>query len=187
MQFYLNWASPVYVSYRLFFYKAIFVLLQVFTAIEFSRECSASNLQYHFSVHVLTFTFIDGPKIWVYVAFLSYHFKSKPSGHLVPKWRRIHVNTTSFYVMWKLAEKWVLHILEFLTRIIGFMENEKKWKKQVLFSFISFKVVIISASGHRQKISIKCWKYNRSSWNFTGAFFMLFFTIRIPKCRACWC
>ena len=31
--------------------------------------------------------------------------------------------------------------------------------------------------GTKTKISIKCWKYNPSSRNFTGAFFMLFFII----------
>ena len=42
---------------------------------------------------------------------------------------------------------------------------------------LNLKVVIITNLGQRQKISIKCWKYNRSSQNFTGAFFMLFFII----------
>ena len=37
------------------------------------------------------------------------------------------------------------------------------------------KVVIIYDFGQKQKTA--CWKYNRSSQNFTDAFFMLFFII----------
>ena len=41
-----------------------------------------------------------------------------------------------------------------------------------------YQVVVITNLGQREK-------YNRSSRNFTDAFFMLFFIIKNPKCRAC--